>query len=142
MRDYFLVTAAYLFFKFVNSLKYKFLYSSIFLFAISIYFYRSLWIFVPLFLAAIFLIYHKLLFKRSNLKKTILAVFIFTIILLPFVPEMISQEASGRANETSIVNNSHDAVYKAILKMEESGPIGKIIYNRTTNHSVSAIINT
>jgi 4-amino-4-deoxy-L-arabinose transferase-like glycosyltransferase len=127
---FFIVTGAYLFFKFVNSLKYKFLYSSITLFAISIYFYRSLWIFVPLFLTGIFLIFHKLLFKRSNLKNTILAVFIFIIILLPFIPQMISQEASGRANETSVINNSHDAVYRAILKMEESGPIGKIIYNR------------
>ena len=130
---FFVVFGAYLFFKFINSKNYNFLYFSMHIYAISIYFYRSIWLFTPLFLLSLFLIYRKTLFSRENLKKTIIAIVIFVIIIAPFIPKMISPEGQVRATQTGVVNNSQDEVYSAILKMEKSDSIlGKLIYNRRT----------
>src|SRR3989344_5605352 len=48
-------------------------------FSLTFYFYRSLWIFVPLLITGFFIIYLKILFSRQNLKKTILGILIFFI---------------------------------------------------------------
>lgn len=128
---FFVVFGGFLFFKFINSKKYKFLVSSLAVYAISIYFYRSIWIFTPLFLTSIFLIYRKTLFAKENLKKTILSIVIFALIVLPFVPKMLSPEGQVRVTQTGVVNNSDNEIYKAILEMEKSNsPIAKLIYNR------------
>lgn len=128
---FFVVLGAFLFLKYINSNRFKYLAFSMIIYSLSIYFYRSIWIFTPLFLVSLFLIYHKILFSKENLKKTFFAVLIFSVILLPFIPNVVSSGGQARTAETSIFNNSHDEVYKAIQKMEKNNSsIGKVIYNR------------
>lgn len=127
---FFVILGAYLLFKFFSTESYKLLYLSLASYAVSIYFYRSIWIFVPMFLIFIFLLYYKILFSKKNIKKTIIGILLFTFIVFPFVTAMISSKGLTRANQVTIVSNSQDKVYDYALKQENSGPLGKIIYNR------------
>lgn len=127
---FFVILGAALFFKYINSEKIKFLFTAMVIYSASIYFYRSIWLFVPLFLASLFLIYRNLLFSKENIKKTIFAIAFFIIIVLPFIPTMISPQGMVRATQVGVVNNSSEEVYKSAIKQVGTGEIGKIIYNR------------
>lgn len=136
---FFVVLGSFLFFKFINSEHYKYFFSSMLIFAISVYAYRSIWVFVPLFMLSLFYIYKAELFRKGNLKKTALGLFLFLIILLPFIPEMISREGTTRANQTGIIQNSDKMVYEFAKKQENTGALGKIIYNRRVAYGIEFI---
>lgn len=127
---FFVVLGAYLFFRFVNIKKYILLLLSVSVFAISIYFYRSMWVFVPLLLIGLYFIHFKFLFSKVYLKNTILSIILFMLIILPFIPQMISSNGSERAGQVGITNNIQDQLNEAWIKKDSSGISGKIIYNR------------
>lgn len=128
---FFVVLGSALFISYINnSKKYAFLLISMASFAISIYFYRSIWVVTPLLLIAFFSIYHKVLFSKENIKKTIGAIILFFILVAPFVPIMISRQGMVRANQVIVVNNSQDQVLESAKKQENTGELGKVIYNR------------
>ncbi len=128
---FFVVFGAYLFFRFINTLSYKFLYLSMVSFAVSIYFYRSIWIFTPLFLLSIFVIYYKDLFIKEKILKSLLAILIFIALLSPFAHVMVSGNGLARASQVSLTASYSDEVYKFAVKQEQVGGLaGKIIYNR------------
>lgn len=127
---FFVVLGAFLLFKYLNTKSYKFLFASISSYAFSIYFYRSIWIFVPLFLFSFFLINFNVFFSKQNIKGTLLAIILFIVLLLPFIPVMLSHEGMVRSDQVSVVNNSSEKVYEFAKKIEATGEIGKIIYNR------------
>jgi len=72
-------------------------------FALSVFTYNSARIFTPLFLFAILLIYRNL-FVRFK-KTIILSVIIFTILLLPLTPYLLSGERSARYKLVSITDD-------------------------------------
>jgi len=127
---FFVVLGAFLLLKYLNTSSYKFLLFSMISYAASIYFYRSIWLFVPLFLFSIFIINFKTFFSKEKLKKTILAVSLFMILILPFVPEMVSPRGMVRTQQVSVVNNSQEKVFESVKKIDDSDAIGKVIYNR------------
>ncbi len=128
---FFVVFGAFLFFRFINFKKYKYLYLSLIFFAASIYFYRSIWLFTPFILITLFTIYHKDLFQKINIKKTFFAILLFIVLVLPFAPVMISPQGMVRANQVVVVNNSSDKVFESAKKQEKAGGVfGKVIYNR------------
>src|SRR3990167_8555286 len=74
---FFVVLAGVFFFRFINKKKQWNLFLSLGIFAYSIYFYRSIWVFVPLLLVSLFLIYRKDLFSKVNLKKSLIGIILF-----------------------------------------------------------------
>lgn len=128
---FFIVLGAYLFLKFINTDKYLNLYISAFIFGISMYFYRSIWVFVPLLIISLLIIYKDKLFALKSIKKTIIFSLIFFLIILPFVPKMFSDAGMVRVDQTSVVTNSDEKVLESALNQSENNSAySKFIYNR------------
>jgi 4-amino-4-deoxy-L-arabinose transferase-like glycosyltransferase len=128
---FFVVLGAFLFFKFINSEINKYFYLSMATWSFSLYFYRSIWVFVPLLIVSLFLIYRKELIVKKNFNKLIIGCGLFVLILSPFIPHMASERGMVRANQVGIVNNSDEKVFEYAKKQENDGThLGKILYNR------------
>ncbi len=88
---------------FIKSFKDKrMIYLSLFFFAFSLYIYRSTWIFVPIYLAALVILFKHELAK--NLKNTILAIAIFAILATPIIIISISTSGSSRLRQIGITS--------------------------------------
>lgn len=72
-------------------------------FALSIFTYNSARVFTPIFLFTILLIYRKILARFK--KEIILAFIVFTILLLPLIPFILSGERSARYKLVSITDD-------------------------------------
>lgn len=127
---FFVILAIYLFSKFANVKDFKYFFLSMSIFALSIYFYRSIWLFAPLMIFVLLIIYRKLLTKE--LLKTSLGLLLFFLILLPFLPSALSKEGFTRQRQVNVFSNSNELVYKASVKHYEAGGsiISKVLYNR------------
>lgn len=126
----FIIPAIMLFLRGIRKKHFFYFLLSSFLFALSIYFYRSIDLFIPLLLTAFFLIFYK---ELLHWKKT--AVFfplIFIILSLPMIIALLGKNGSTRANQVSVFNNAQDAVYTAAKNQQKNGSslLSKIIYNR------------
>ena len=129
---FFLLTGILFLLRTINRVNYRdIIFSAIFL-GISIYFYRSIQLFLPLFLLGFFIIFRKNILDKSNLKIFLAGAMIFSAIALPFVPSTISREGLTRQRQTNFVSNALDEVYKTSVKIHESKNriLGNIIYNR------------
>jgi len=134
------ILAMCLFLKYINTNLFKYFIFSMISFSLTFYFYRSLWIFVPLLITGLFIIYPKTLFSKENLKKTILGILIFFIVLSPFIPKMLSSEGFTRSNQASVINNSQEKVLEFSKKQEKvGGVVGKIIFNRRVVYTTEYI---
>ena len=101
-------------------------------FALSAFSYNSARIFTPLFLVAVFLIYRHHLFKYK--KMIILAITLFTILLLPLTPYLLSGERSSRYKLVSITDDPG-----LVLRINENRgnsklpePFPRLIHNKVT----------
>ncbi|HEV2339156.1 MAG TPA: hypothetical protein VGT05_00120 [Patescibacteria group bacterium] len=105
------------------------LFFSMFLFAVSVYFYRSIVVFAPLILIALLIIFHKELLQK---KKTVfLAVLFFLIVSFPMYKALATPQGSIRANQVSVFDNAQQAVYSASVDLEKHPTfMNKIIDNR------------
>lgn len=130
---FFVILGAYLFLKYLNVHKYKYYFLSFFIFAVSMYFYRSIWIFTPLLILSLLLVYRKELFSKNSILKTSIGLLVFILTIMPFSFKMISAEGMVRANQTSVINNSDEKVFEAAIKQNENKSIfTKIAFNRRT----------
>lgn len=133
---FFVILASYLFIKFIRDKANYLLYSSFGVFALSIYFYRSIWVFVPLLVLALLLIYR----KEVGIKKSLIALSIFAIILLPFVPKMVSSQGLVRAQQVNVIDNSKEETAKFVAKQTSlNGPWGKVVYNRRVSYAITVV---
>jgi 4-amino-4-deoxy-L-arabinose transferase-like glycosyltransferase len=104
---------------------------STFFFAISLYFYYSVRILIPIIGVSIFWLYKDIFFKE--LKWIVIALILFVITLSPMIPSLMSQGGLARISMVSVVN---DAEYLskidryAVRASENPSPIFKLIYNR------------
>ena len=101
-------------------------------FALSVFTYNAARIFTPLFLIIIFFIYRKTLIKFK--KVVILAIILFTIMLLPLTPFILSGERSARYKLVSITDDPG-----LIPRINENRgassfpyPLSRIIHNKVT----------
>ncbi len=128
---FFVVLGALLFFRYINFRNSFALFASSAIFAISIYFYRSIWVFVPLLFLSLSFIYRKTLFAKVNRKTTIISILIFVILVAPFVPIMISKQGLVRVSQVNVIDNSTQQVNNYIAKQSHlKGGIGKVVFNR------------
>lgn len=128
---FFIILGVFLFLRSINLKNFKYYYLSMATFAVSFYFYRSIWIFMPLFLVSLFFIYRRELINKENIKKVLLGIILFMVLLLPFAPVMLSSQGMVRANQVAVYKNSSEEVYDSALKQQkENNIIGRIIYNR------------
>lgn len=72
-------------------------------FALSVFTYNSARIFTPLFLIVVFMIYRKTLIRFK--KVVILSIIVFTVMLLPLTPFLLSGERSARYKLVSITDD-------------------------------------
>lgn len=90
-----------------NNWKTRYLVFSAIFFALSFYTYFATRIFTPLFLAGILIFWRKNIFVvfKKYPKRALLAVFLFFLILIPFVLHMTSGKGLARFNQISTKNN-------------------------------------
>jgi len=127
---FFVVLGAFLLLRFIRLKKAWSIYLSMAVFAVSMYFYRSILVFVPLLIFSFFVIFYKEILGQK--RKVFLGLIIFVAIVLPFIPVITSKQGMIRSDQVSIQNNSFNELYKASLMQQKAGStlISKIIYNR------------
>lgn len=129
---FFLIVGIFYLLKSINTSNFKnVILSAIFLGA-SIYFYRSIQLFLPMFILGAILIFRKNIFKKEKLKYLLVGVIVFSVIALLFVPTMVSKEGLTRQRQTNLMSNATREVYESSVRINQSGKstFSKIIYNR------------
>lgn len=123
---FFIVLSVLLLFKGVKNNRYFILAS--FFAAISIYFYYTARVLLPILFISIFILYRKEILK--NVKYTIFALLLALILLLPLSRVMFN-EGSSRLNQISIFNDrSLTNPYSEAVVRNNNSQISKVIYNR------------
>ncbi len=128
---FFVIVAIWLFFRFINTKKLSSYILAMAMFAVSIYFYRSIWVFVPLVTIVLHAAYRRI-FIFDYRKEFVLGCIVFLIVLAPFLPSAFSREGFTRQAQVNVFTNSGDKVYESAVKQLNSGNtmISKIQYNR------------
>lgn len=100
-------------------------------FAVSVYMYRSVYVFLPFFFLTISVVFFKEFLHMSK-KIVIGGIVTFLIVVLPFLPWMFSDGGMSRARQVSIVTNSNDEVFDSAEKALDTGNTlwSKIVFNR------------
>lgn len=101
-------------------------------FALSVFTYNTARIFTPLFLITIFFIYRKTLIKFKRV--VILAIIVFTVLLLPLTPFLLSGERSARYKLVSITDDSGliPRINENRGKSQLPRPLPRLIHNKVT----------
>lgn len=126
---FFLILGTFFLLKFKKKPK-NLIFASVF-YAISFYFYYSVRMVIPFILITFLILNRKLVI--SNLKVILFSFLIGLILLLPFVPSLISQQGFARINMVSVANDRNFIERKerfAKITMENNNLIFRIIYNR------------
>ena len=140
---FFLLTGIFFLIKFINSPSFRNLIISAIFLGISIYFYRSIQLFLPLLLIGFAIIFRRNILSKQNLKFIVVGSIVFLAITLPFVPSMLSKEGLTRQRQTNFISNAFDEVYKSSVKINKSGNtlVSRIIYNRRIVYARILITN-
>lgn len=140
MSVFWVVLGAYLFIKGLEGNP-KWLIASVTAFAISIFTYNSARVFSPVYLAILFFVFRKQLFKVK--KALFAAVITFLVLVLPLIPFVLSGEGSARYKLVSIINdpglipriNEHRGNSKLMQ------PLPRLVHNKLTYLSFYFIRN-
>ena len=126
---FFVVTAVMLFLKGLRDPKFLFL--SAISFAISIYFYRSVHVFLPAALGGFFLIFRRELFSLRK-RALILSFLTFFLIVAPILPLLFSDKGFMRARQVNVIDNLQHQVFENAKRTQNAGNnfIARMIYNR------------
>lgn len=110
----------------------KWLLISMIPFAVSVFTYNSARIFTPLFLIAVFFIYRKTLIKFKRV--VVLSLIIFTVLLLPLTPFLLSGERSARYKLVSITDDPGliPRINENRGKSSLPYPFSRLIHNKVT----------
>ena len=127
---FFVVFGGLFFLRFIRLKNITPLFLSMGSFGVSLYFYRSILLFVPFLLVGFLFIFKKTLLIEK--KKTIIGLLFFLLIALPLFPAISSKEGLARSQQVAIQNTSFDAFYQAAIMQQKSGNslASKILYNR------------
>ncbi len=127
---FFVVLGIWVFLKGLSRHKWYIL--SMFIFGISLYFYRSIHIFLPLMVIGLFIICKEELFKRMNRRLLFLGIVILTLVAMPIFVESLSKNGLRRAMQINVFTNSNAEVAVYVKSAHESGfdQLNKIFYNR------------
>lgn len=108
----------------------KYLFFSALVFVVSLYMYRSIQVFLPLFLLGFIVIFRNDL--RTHWKTILVASIVAVVLLIPLIPHMISKGGLARARQVNVFSNSFEKVYEAAKKQNEANNslVSKIIHNR------------
>lgn len=128
---FFIILGAWLVIKSVAKINILFVIGMI-AFSLSFYFYRSTYVFTPLFLLGLFVILRKDFLRQIRNKYLWVGIGIFLLIFLPFLPTMISNEGLVRAKQTSVFNSFEEDLNRAAIKRQKLGdPLwARVFYDR------------
>lgn len=107
---------------------YRFYFLALTSFAISFYFYRSIFIFVPLFLLGLSIIFWKYLPS----KKFFIGSIFLLLLLSPLLPRFFSPEGMKRLKQVDFTSGLQNQIYKNSLQTTAQGNSlwSRIVYNR------------
>jgi 4-amino-4-deoxy-L-arabinose transferase-like glycosyltransferase len=127
---FFVLLALVLFLKGVREFKY--LLVSFGIFAVSVYCYRSLLIFVPLFLCVSLFVFSRELLTKNARKYTLFGVVLFIILAAPIYLAVFNGQGAVRAQEVSVSSEIQQRIEKSTKFIADSPPsvLGKITLNR------------
>jgi 4-amino-4-deoxy-L-arabinose transferase-like glycosyltransferase len=112
-------------------------------FAISFYFYRNTYVFVPVFLFVSVVIFRKNLRSQLKNRNLWISIIVFLAIFIPFFPKMISNEGLVRAKQTSVFTTTYDELMQASITRQKLGDPkwAQIIFNRRAVYAEKIITN-
>ena len=101
-------------------------------FALSFYFYRSVYVFTPLFLLGNIVIFRNDLFRQRKNSYLWFGILIFLVIFIPFFPTMLSNQGMVRARQTSVFTVPFEDLMQAAITRKKLGDPkwAQIVYNR------------
>ncbi len=127
---FFVVFGTCLFLKGLQKQRYYFVAMTIF--ALSFYFYRSIHIFLPIFLCCLFVIFRNDLFTLIKKRNVYMGIVILVVLSLPILKESFSQNGLRRVNQVSIFTLANSEVYDLVITANQAGyqNLNNIFYNR------------
>jgi len=126
-----IVFASWLLIKNIPHIGKSFIISTI-CFALSFYFYRSVYVFTPLFLLGSIVIFRSDFIRQRKNKYLLLGILTFFLLFLPFLPSMLSSQGMIRAKQTSVFTVLFEDLMQASIKRQELGDPqwAQIVFNR------------
>jgi len=139
---FFIVLGSWLFISGIKKISSRFILSLV-SFALSFYFYRSLYIVTPLLISGFFLFFRVELWNQKTKKSLWAGIVLFILILLPFLPSMFSKDGMIRAEQTNVISTLSDQVTTASKRQNELKNVwwSKIIYNRRVVYAQAIVGN-
>lgn len=121
----------------------KLLMLSSFFFALSLYFYRSMFLFLGIFLLAIGLIYLRELLVKTERKYLVMSAIIFFVVALPITYKVFTPPGNSRGSEVSIFNNVDEKVsqYQMWAIQTGNGHLGNIFFNKRFVYTTEILNN-
>lgn len=127
---FFLIFSAWLFIKGLDSGKYRVI--SFFVFTLSLYFYRSLLIVVPILVVVCLVIFARTLLKKTARLYTVIGVALFVILAIPIMWVTFAGSGLVRAEQVSAAGDIAKQLEQSSRTIADSPNIsvGKIVLNR------------
>lgn len=134
-----LVIASYLFFKYINTTKTKFLFFSSICFAISLYTYQSAKLITPLLI--LFLVVLNFRFLVPRIKHTLIAFALPVIFLsLPLIYGLIFQSSASRIQVVNLFSYPRTTEELSVVK-NESSPLSYKLFNNENVYFLRIFLN-
>lgn len=129
---FFVVVGLWLFLRFLSRESLKMLFLSLLMYTTSLYFYRSVHLFVPLFLLVLFFYYRKELLAQNIRKNVILFCIISLIFAFPILKVSFSKAGLERVKQVNIFVEINQELFKTAQFQAENknNLFVKIFYNR------------
>lgn len=130
----------YFFFKsFANQRYFPF---AFFFFTLSFYLYRSIFIFLPVMLIGLIIIFRKELFSSERRRKTIMTLVVFILCIAPITYAVFVGPGRVRADQVSVFRHSQEAILENLHKQQEDSTyISRLLYNRRITYAKITIQN-
>ncbi len=141
---FFITLGIWLFLRFVNSTKSKYLCFSVLAFTASLYSYHAARIIVPLLCLGLIAIYRKTLFIRINLRLLVISFSLLVATILPLAKELIGPAGISRAAGVGLF-----ADFGPLNRVNEqrgehanfTSIIPKLLHNKVTNYGLAFLAN-
>jgi len=141
----FLITlGVWLFLKYVNSSKEKYLYLSVLSFIASLYSYHAARVIVPLLGISLAIIYRDIFLRRNNLKPIILNSLFVILLLIPLAKDLLGPAGISRAAGVGLFANSGPLNRVNEQRGEHTNFISfipMILHNKATNYGLAFLEN-
>jgi 4-amino-4-deoxy-L-arabinose transferase-like glycosyltransferase len=131
------------YFFFRSFLNQKYFPFAFFFFTLSFYLYRSIFIFLPIFLIGLLIFFRQELFSSERRIKTTMTLIVFIICIAPITYAVFVGPGRVRADQVSVFRHSQEALLENLQKQQQEGNtfISRVLYNRRITYARITIQN-